>query len=445
MAARVLRHLVLIGVSFAASPAYAQCTYQVTPPGTVASHSGDVLTGTVTTASGCTWTAFSLVPWAAVSRNSSTFPEPVAEDFNFVNSGSGQFFVHIGSQRARRRVDPDLPMRRVRVIVRDGAGTTITSFTASQHFAPAPLASVPPRTDFDGDGRADATVWRPGAGVWFPLGSAAFFASGAKNGVTPVQWGIDAFNDQPVSGDYDGDAKADVAIWRPGEGIWYILTLTSNFTSYLAVEWGMAGDVPVPADYDADRKMDIAVWRPSTGVWFILTSTTNYSYASAIVRQWGAATDRPLPADYDGDGSYDIAVWRPANGVWYILRSWLGLSTAVPFAVQWGSGASGHVPFGADFSGDGAADLTVWHPDSGNWYPLISENGTPSIGANWGQLNDIPVVADYNGDGFADFAVWRPSNGVWFVRTGFVGFAGQHIFTTQWGNPPENDAPVPRQ
>ena len=40
------------------------------------------------------------------------------------------------------------------------------------------------------------------------------------------------------------------------------------------VTWGGGADVPVPGDYDGDGKTDIAVFRPSTGMWYVLLSTT---------------------------------------------------------------------------------------------------------------------------------------------------------------------------
>ena len=42
----------------------------------------------------------------------------------------------------------------------------------------------------------------------------------------------------------------------------------------LAVVWGAPTDVPISGDFDGDGKTDIAIWRPSTGTWWIIKTST---------------------------------------------------------------------------------------------------------------------------------------------------------------------------
>ena len=72
-------------------------------------------------------------------------------------------------------------------------------------------------------------------------------------------------------------ASADLAVWRPSDGTWYIRQSTTSFTTSVSFQWGVLGDIAVPGDYDGDGKIDLAVYRPSTGTWFISQSTTSYT------------------------------------------------------------------------------------------------------------------------------------------------------------------------
>ena len=67
-------------------------------------------------------------------------------------------------------------------------------------------------------------------------------------------------------GDFDGDGKADLTVFRPSTGIWFIRTRAGEPTMHA---WGNSGDMPVAGDYDGDGQTDVAVFRPSTGTWFI--------------------------------------------------------------------------------------------------------------------------------------------------------------------------------
>ena len=86
--------------------------------------------------------------------------------------------------------------------------------------------------------------------------------------------------------------------------------------NFAAFNSGLADDKPVPGDYDGDGKTDIAVWRPCNGVWYIWRS----SDGSYDFRSFGSDGDIPLAGDYDGDGKTDLTVFRPSTGVWYVLK-----------------------------------------------------------------------------------------------------------------------------
>ncbi len=144
--------------------------------------------------------------------------------------------------------------------------------------------------------------------------------------------------DFTAPGDYDGDGKFDLAVQRPGatatsQALFYILRSSDNGVN--VIPWGFSNDLVVPGDYDGDNKTDIAVVRegalPTDNlVWYILRS----SDGGLIAQSFGlTSSDLNVQNDYDGDGKTDIAVWRDTEGRFY----WLPSSGMGPTAVQWGS------------------------------------------------------------------------------------------------------------
>lgn len=259
-----------------------------------------------------------------------------------------------------------------------------------------PFRSNSARFDFDGDMKADVSLWSPANHNWY------IQQSGDNTQRVQLDWGSGALGDIAVPADYDGDGKTDIAVYRPSEGNFYVINSQTNAPT--ARNWGGGADIPVPADYDGDGRADYAVFRPSEGNWYILNSATN----TVTRRNWGASGDKPVAADYDGDGKADIAVFRPSEGNWYIINS---LTNTVTLR-NWGAGADKVVP--ADYDGDGRTDLAVFRPAEGNWYIANSAASTVTV-KGWGNSTDVPAPADYDGDGQADIAVWRPSEGNWYI------------------------------
>jgi hypothetical protein len=247
------------------------------------------------------------------------------------------------------------------------------------------------RFDYDGDNKADTTVYRPSVGLWFTQNS-------VNNSVIVTPFGLSS--DKIVPEDYDGDSKTDIAVWRPSSGVWY--TLNSSDGSFRAVSFGLSTDIPAPADFDGDNKSDIVVFRPDEGVWYFLLSRDGFS-----ARAFGTNGDVPVSADYDGDAKADTAVFRPSNGVWYVQNSSNNSYTTIQF------GTNGDKPIGSDFDGDGKADMNIFRPSTNVWYNLFSIDGSFRA-YQFGLSGDQPSAADYDGDGKVDIAVFRPSSGIWY-------------------------------
>jgi hypothetical protein len=250
--------------------------------------------------------------------------------------------------------------------------------------------------DIDGDGIGDLIVWRATTGTWHWLTSSTGYSYAAQG---QKQWGNQSLGDVPMVGDVDGDGRADLMVWRASTGTWFWLTSGSGYDYATAglKQWGnqSLGDVPLLGDFDGDGRDDLAVWRGSSGTWFWLTSSSGYSYNTAGIAQWGNQSlgDVPLVGDLDGDGATDLVIWRKSTGTWYWLSSSTGFSQAAAHGLQWGNQNYGDVPMLSDFDGDGQADIVIFRPTDGTWYWLTSATGYQAQATmQFGSAGDIPIV-----------------------------------------------------
>ncbi len=295
------------------------------------------------------------------------------------------------------------------------------AFTKINHLSAVRIArllnsSVPLHTlfDYDGDGRADVSVYRPSNNYWF-------LSHSSDSQFSYHYFG--APGDIPTPADFDGDGKTDLAIFRPSSGDWWYQSSISG--AFIGKHWGSNSDIPRPSDFDGDGKADYIVYHPSNNYWYRLSSATGQS--SEVY--FGTAGDKALIGDFDGDGKSDPAIFRPSTGVFWYQSS----IDSVHRAIVWGT--STDVPVAADYDGDGKTDAAVYRPSNGYWYIYLSGSGSYSF-TNFGTSEDRPVAADYDGDGKADIAVYRPSNGTWYLQRSTGGFNAQ-----EFGN--STDVPTP--
>jgi hypothetical protein len=168
------------------------------------------------------------------------------------------------------------------------------NYTTYSFYAWGQTGDTPIGADVDGDGQTDIGYWRPSTGVWGFLRSSMGYSYAA-----PLFFSWGTTGDIPVMADYDGDRLADPAVDIPATGgqsrAYRILLSTLGYdpaqSMTVPAGWPGLNDTPVPGDYDGDGKADAAIWRGNTGVWIIPTSSTgNTFYLFAV---WGAAGDVP--------------------------------------------------------------------------------------------------------------------------------------------------------
>jgi hypothetical protein len=254
--------------------------------------------------------------------------------------------------------------------------------------------------DFDGDGKGDYTVYRAGA----TAGAQSRFYTLRSSDTTVLVTGYGVFGDQNVCRDYDGDGRMDLAIYRRGaaaadQAVWWIKPSGGN-GSDIVVPFGLTGngttsfDTPIPGDYDGDGKFDIAIYRfgqtPANN--YIILNSSNGSVSFTPFGNFN--TDYILPGDYDGDGKYDLAIARTgATGAsplfWWIRQSSNGQIRIQQF------GISSDLPTQGDYDGDARTDIAIYRQGattgSQNFYWIFNSLSLTTQTTPWGVRGDFTV------------------------------------------------------
>ncbi len=184
------------------------------------------------------------------------------------------------------------------------------------------------------------------------------------NGRGDVKRPFGAPSDIPIAGDFNGDGRDDIGVFRSSNQKFYV-----DYNGNLRWDgpgggdavYGMGGkptDTPIVGDWNGDGFDDIGLHRNNK---FLLDANGNGRWdglaAGDVIQAFGAATDTPIIGDFNGDGRDNIGVHRRdkffldtnGNGRWD--------GTGADGDMRYRFGSAGQTPIIGDWDGDGVDDI----------------------------------------------------------------------------------------
>lgn len=224
--------------------------------------------------------------------------------------------------------------------------------------------------------------------------------------------------------DYDGDGRADRAIWRPSERRFYVEP-SSSPSEVRQSRVFPEGSHPAPGDYDGDGLWDDAAWiQVGSDTRFEIIHSSGAPDRSVVFD--GFSATHAVSGDFDGDGRHDPGVYAAeaaGAGCWLIARSRDGRQ-------ELHLGRAGDIPTLFGWRGDRSTGFALFRPSSLE----VLRRGSATF--RFGSPDDDPVTADYDGDGIEDYGVRRSQDRTWYIRQS----SDQRVVVTRFGC--ANDVPV---
>jgi hypothetical protein len=194
------------------------------------------------------------------------------------------------------------------------------------------------------------------------------------------------------------------------------------------------GDMPVSGDWTGDGKWKVGIYRQPTGQWFLDANNNGiYDAGDATYNFGGVSGDVPVSGDWTGIGRTCIGVFRQGF-FWVLDLNCNGKFDDVPTdaAFPFG-GVSGDKPVVGDWTGSGATKVGVvrkYVPNGvpqGNPFFWVPDAGAANAGSSpdkhqpdyrrcfpFGGLDgDVFITGDWYGTGKSTAAVYR--NGLWVI------------------------------
>jgi hypothetical protein len=182
---------------------------------------------------------------------------------------------------------------------------------------------IPISGDWNGSGTTKVGVYRPSNGL-FVLDYDGDGQFTAADKAYNLGVGIDP-TDKPVVGDWNGDGKTKVGLFR--QGFFWILDTNGNGVFQQGIDQtlafgGVAGDIPVVGDWNGNGTSKVGIFRQ--GFFWILDANGNGSIDNVngaggdqAFAFGGLPGDVPMVGDWNGDGKSKVGVFRA--GFFWVL------------------------------------------------------------------------------------------------------------------------------
>jgi hypothetical protein len=237
---------------------------------------------------------------------------------------------------------------------------------------------IPLTGDFDADGKADLATFTRSTATW------VVYRSTQSGSV--FQFGTPGAS-LPIVGNFDGPGATQYGVFEVvnGMGQWTLTTASGGIRQYT---FGMTGDVPLTGDFDGIGRDQLALYRPSTGQFFVFVPNGGGPTGTAHVVATLQPNQIPVPGQYDNlyyasNGlpyKTEAAVYDPNSGAFTIARP---AGSIFPSQAVF---RPGDIPVPADYAGVGWAIPGVYRPGTGQF--LVKSNQMVVSGAE-AQVSDF--------------------------------------------------------